>query len=114
MTRFVLGLLLLAAQLGWVISANRPALWAPFHHHAVFSLSVDVGGQHLATKDALARYQLPAWHFAAARDESWETNDLQFVIDAIEAKESRGSGPVRVELRSRINGAPQPVWRFVR
>ena len=79
-TGFLLGLVLLAVQVGWVRSGARPALWAPFHHHAVFSVSVDVAGTHLGTREALARYGLPSWHYAAAREESWETNDLSFAV----------------------------------
>ncbi len=105
--RLALGLTLLLGQLAW---RGRPALWAPFHQHAVYSLSVDVAGQHLDTAAALERYHLPKWHSAPSRDENWETNDLQFVKDVIRAAETTGT----VELRARINGEEQPAWRWPR
>lgn len=112
--RFGLGVVVLLAQLGWVLWGARPALWAPFHQHAVYSLRVEVEGKQLGTLQSLERYQLAKWHASAARDEAWETNDLQFVKDTIVAHEARGSGPVRVELRARINGEEQPPWRWAR
>ena len=112
--RLGLGVLFLFAQFGWVLSGKRPALWAPFHQHAVYSLKVEVEGKRLDTLQSLARYSLPKWHASAARDEAWETNDLQFVKDTIVAFESRSSGPVMVELSARIDGEEQPPWRWAR
>lgn len=112
--RLGLGVLVLLAQLGWVLSGQRPALWAPFHEHAVYSLKVEVEGTQLDTVQSLERYRLAKWHASAARDEAWETNSLQFVKDTIVARESAGAGPVRVELRARINGEAQPPWRWER
>lgn len=114
MKAFALGVVLLLAQVAWVVSGKRPALWAPFHEHAVYSLKVEVDGRTLDTAQSLERYQLAKWHASAARDEAWETNSLQFVKDVIEAKEAGSTGPVRVELRARINGEEQPPWVFVR
>lgn len=112
--RLGLGLLVLLAQLAWVLSGKRPALWAPFHQHAVYSLKVEVEGRRLDTLQSLERYQLPKWHASAARDEAWETNDLQFVKDTIVATEARSRGPVQVELRAKIDGEEQPPWRWAR
>lgn len=102
-------MLVLLAQVAWVASAQRPALWAPFHEHAVYSIKVEVEGAQLDTLQSLQRYRLPKWHASAARDEAWETNSLQFVKDAIDAQERR---PARVELRARINGEEQPAWSW--
>ena len=110
--RLGLGVLLLLAQITWVASGRRPALWAPFHEHAVYSLKVEVNGKRLDTLESLDRYGLPKWHASAARDEAWETNSLQFVKDAIEAQE--GASPVRVELRARIDGEEQAPWKWSR
>lgn len=109
--RVAIGVLLLFAQVAWVIAEKRPAMWAPFHEHAVYSLKVRVEGRELDTLQSLERYRLPRWHASAARDEAWETNSLQFVKDAIEASES---GPASVELRARVNGEEQPVWIWSR
>ena len=111
-TRLALGVLLLLAQIAWVIAGRRPVLWAPFHEHAVYSLEVEVEGRTLDTQQSLERYRLPKWHASAARDEAWETNSLQFVKDAIEAQER--ASPVRVELRARIDGEEQPPWKWSR
>lgn len=97
----------LLAQVGWILSGRRPALWAPFHEHAVYSLHVTVEGRALDTVQSLERYHLPRWHASAARDEAWETNSLQFVKDAITAQEQSAA---RVELRARVNGEEQPAW----
>ena len=110
--RLGLGVLLLLAQITWVASGKRPALWAPFHEHAVYSLKVEVDGKQLDTLQSLERYRLPKWHTSAARDEAWETNSLQFVKDAIAAQEV--ASPVRVELRARIDGEEQPLWKWSR
>lgn len=107
--RLAFGLLVLLAQVAWVLSGQRPALWAPFHEHAVYSIKVETQGEQLDTQQALQRYRLPKWHASAARDEAWETNSLEFVKDAIDASERR---PARVELRARINGEEQPVWTW--
>ena len=112
--RLGLGVLFLLAQLGWVLSGRRPALWAPFHQHAVYSLKVEVEGRQLDTLQSLERYRLPKWHASAARDEAWETNDLQFVKDIIVAAEAKTTGPVRVELRAKVDGEEQPPWRWAR
>jgi hypothetical protein len=100
----------LCAQVAWVLSGRRPALWAPFHEHAVYSLKVTTGTQTLGTVQSLERYHLPKWHASAARDEAWETNSLQFVKDAIAAQEVE---KVRVELRARVNGEAQPTWIYL-
>ncbi len=110
--RLALGLVLLLAQVVWVCAERRPALWAPFHEHAVYSLRVEVDGRQLDTMQSLERYGLAKWHASAARDEAWETNSLQFVKDAIVARESASMGPVSVELRARVDGEEQPVWRW--
>ncbi|MDP2273995.1 MAG: hypothetical protein Q8K32_24855 [Archangium sp.] len=107
--RLALGVLLLLAQVGWVVSAQRPAWWAPFHEHAVYSIKVEERGARLDTLQSLERYRLSKTHASAARDEAWETNSLDFVKDAIDARERR---PARVELRARVNGEEQPVWTW--
>jgi hypothetical protein len=103
----VVAVAFLCAQVAWVGAARRPALWAPFHEHAVYSLKLELDGRTLDTVQCLERYRLAKWHASAARDEAWETNSLQFVKDAIVTQEKSG----RVELRSRVNGEEQPVWR---
>ena len=105
--RALAAVLFLLAQVAWILSSRRPALWAPFHEHAVYSLHVTVDGRTLDTVQSLERYRLSQWHASAARDEAWETNSLQFVKDAIAAQEQ---APARVELRARINGEEQPPW----
>jgi hypothetical protein len=110
--RFGVGLLVLLAQLAWVVAGKRPALWAPFHEHAVYSLKVEVEGKTLDTVQSLERYRLAKWHASAARDEAWETNSLQFVKDTIVAYERRSGAPVKVELRARVDGEAQPPWRW--
>ena len=112
--RLGLGVVLLLVQLGWVIRGTRPALWAPFHEHAVYSLKVSVEGRQLDTVQSLERYQLPKWHASAARDEAWETNSLQFVKDRIEAYEAQSTGAVQVELRARVDGEEVAAWRWSR
>jgi len=112
--RLIIGVLILAAQLTWVVSDRRPALWAPFHEHAIYSLRVNVDGGVLDTSASVARYGLPSWHLSATRDENWETNSLRFVTDRIEAVEATTTGPVQVELRATVNGEEQPPWRFSR
>ena len=112
--RFAVGVVVLLLEVAWVVSGKRPALWTPFHEHAVYSLKVEADGRTLDTLQSLERYRLPQWHASAARDEAWETNSLQFVKDVIEASEARSSGPVKVELRSRIDGVEQPTWRWAR
>ncbi len=107
--RLGLGLLVLLAQVAWVVSAQRPALWAPFHEHAVYSIAVEERGERLGTMQSLERYRLSKTHASAARDEAWETNSLDFVKDAIDARERR---PAQVELRARVNGEEQPVWTW--
>lgn len=114
MRRLALGLALLLVQVAWLVTGSRPTLWAPFHEHAVYSLAVTADGRTLDTKASLERYRLPTWHVTPARDEAWETNDLQRVKDVIVAFEARSPGPVAVELRSRINGEEQPAWRWSR
>lgn len=114
MKPFLLGVVLLLAQVGWVAAGKRPALWAPFHEHAVYSLEVEVEGRRLDTMQSLERYGLAKWHASADRDEAWETNSLQFVKDTIVAHEAATSGPVRVELKAKIDGEPQPVWLWAR
>ena len=111
-TRLLLGVLVLFAQVAWVLAGKRPALWAPFHEHAVYSLKVEVEGRRLDTLQSLERYRLPQWHASAARDEAWETNSLQFVKDAIVRSEA--ASPVRVELRARVVGEEQPTWEWSR
>lgn len=112
--RLALGLLVLLAQVAWVCAERQPALWAPFHEHAVYSLKVEVEGRQLDTMQSLERYGLAKWHASAARDEAWETNSLQFVKDAIVARESASTGAVIVELRARVDGEEQPVWRWAK
>lgn len=114
MKALVLGVVLLLAQVAWVVAGKRPALWAPFHEHAVYSLKVEVDGRQLDTLQSLERYGLARWHASAARDEAWETNSLQFVKDAIVAHEAATSGPVRVELDAKVDGEAQPVWVWTR
>lgn len=114
MTRAGLGLAFLLAQAAWVLTEQRPRLWAPFHEHAVYSLSVQAEGRALSTAQALERYRLPAWHASKVRDEAWETNDLQHVKDVIVAHEAGTRGEVVVELRARVNGEDQPAWRWAR
>lgn len=109
--RLALAVAFLAVPLAW---RGPPSAWAPFHEHAVYRLSVDVAGQHLDTKAALARYHLATWHFSAARDENWETNDLRFVTDVITAAEAKTEGPLRVVLEATVNGEPRPPWRLER
>ena len=108
--RLALGVLLLLAQVAWVVSAQRPALWAPFHEHAVYSIKVEDRDERLDTRQSLERYRLSRWHSSAERDEAWETNSLDFVKDAIDARERR---PARVELRAKVNGEEQPVWTWL-
>jgi hypothetical protein len=108
--RALTAVVFLLAQVTWILSGRRPALWAPFHEHAVYSLHVTVDGRTLDTLQSLERYHLPKWHASAARDEAWETNSLQFVKDAIAAQEKE---QVRVELRARVNGDAQPTWEFL-
>lgn len=114
MTRAALGVGFLLAQVAWVATAQRPRLWAPFHEHAVYSVSVQTAGGALDTRQALERYRLPTWHASRVRDEAWETNDLQHVKDVIAAHEAETEGPVVVELRARVNGEDQPAWRWAR
>ena len=108
MKALALGAVLLLAQVGWVVAGKRPALWAPFHEHAVYSLKVIAEGRELDTMQSLDRYGLAKWHASSLRDEAWETNSLQFVKDRIEARET--TSPVRVELRAKLDGEEQPVW----
>jgi hypothetical protein len=91
--RIALGLGFFAAQLVYL----WPSTWAPFHEHAVYRLSVN----GLNTKDSLAHYRLPAFHYSPERDENWETNDLRFVVRIIEA-----SPPATVHLEGTVNGTP--------
>ena len=114
MKALALGAVLLLAQVGWVVAGKRPALWAPFHEHAVYSLKVTADGRELDTLQSLERYGLAKWHASGARDEAWETNSLQFVKDTIEAHEQATTGSVRVELRARVDGEAQPVWVWTR
>lgn len=96
--RVALGLAFFAAQLAWL----WPSTWAPFHEHAVYRLAMDVDGGTLGTKALLERFHLSTWHYAAARDENWETNRLDAVVDLIER--ARPPAPVRVE--GSVNGRP--------
>lgn len=108
--RVALGVALLLAQLGWVLGGGRPALWAPFHEHAVFRLHVRLDGRELTTRESLERYGLSTWHVSDARDEAWETNDLDFVKAAVVARETEGE----VELTAVVNGEPRAPWRYRR
>ncbi len=112
--RLALGCAALAGQVAWVLAGVAPRAWAPFHEHAVYRLTVEIEGRQLATKEALERYRLPAWHFAAERDENWETNDLRFVTDVITAAEAKAESPVRVQLDARVNGEPRRSWSLER
>jgi hypothetical protein len=108
--RALAAVVFLLAQVAWILAGRRPALWAPFHEHAVYSLKVTTETQTLDTLQSLERYHLPKWHASAARDEAWETNSLQFVKDAIAAQER---DRVRIELRARVNGEEQPTWTYL-
>jgi hypothetical protein len=116
MTRLVVGVALLLAQVGWLASGARPRAWAPFHEHAVYTLSVRTEeGDTLDTKASLERYQLPTWHVSVARNEAWETNDLERVKDVIVDFESTAAAPAReVVLRARVNSEEPPPWRWAR
>lgn len=111
--RLTAGVVVLLAQVAWVLTGQRPSLWAPFHEHAVYTIEVRTGGQVLNTRQSLDRYQLSAVHYSPERDENWETNDLGFVIARIEAVEAGQREPAEVELRSRVNGQERPLWRLV-
>jgi hypothetical protein len=99
------GIALLLAQLAWVVTGQRPRLWAPFHEHAVYSLRVRLADRELGTEESLQRFGLSTWHVRG--DEAWETNDLDFVKHAA-SREREGT----VELQATVNGERQPPWRF--
>lgn len=96
--RVALGLGFFAAQLAY----RWPATWAPFHEHAVYRLSMATDGGTLGTRALLERHRLPTWHWSAARDENWETNDLRFVVDVLE----RSRPPAPITIEGTRNGAP--------
>jgi len=103
--RVAAGVTFLLAQLAWVAFGARPRLWAPFHEHARYSLHVTVDGGVFETRASLERYGLSTWHVQG--DSAWETNELQFVKDAV-SREREGT----VELNATVNGERQPTWRF--
>lgn len=109
--RLAAGVAFLGAQVVWR-GPLRP--WAPFHEHAVYSLQVDVKGQHLDTLAALERYHLSHWYYAPSAQQNWETNELDFVKHVITATELRAGEPVQVRLEARVDGAPVPPWTFTR
>lgn len=116
MTRLAIGLALLLAQVAWLVSGARPRAWAPFHEHAVYTLSVlTKEGDTLDTKASLERYRLPTWHVSAERNEAWETNDLERVKDVIVDFEATTAAPAEwLLLRARVNGEEQPPWQWTR
>jgi hypothetical protein len=116
-TRLAIGLALLAAQVGWIATAQlgraRYFCWAPLHEHVRYRIEVTVNGRLLTQDEVAERYGRRSLFWDAERGEDWELNALEHVRDTVRRREQWPTAEeVRVLVSSRTNGREQTVWHW--
>ena len=87
---------------------SRYFCWAPFDIQTEYKLQVEVDGHALNAKEVRARYR--------RQQNGTDNRSPQHVMDIVQGyEETYGrSKPARVEMRYRVNGKQEQVWRWPR
>lgn len=87
---------------------SRYFCWAPFDIQTEYKLQVEVDGRALSAKEVRARYR--------RQQNGTDNRSPQHVMDIVQGyEETYGrSNPARVEMRYRVNGKQEQVWRWPR
>jgi len=85
---------------------SRYFCWAPFDIQTEYKLHVEVNGKTLNAKEVRGRYRRP--------QNGTDNRSPHHVMDIIQGyEETYGrSNPARVEMRYRVNGKQEQVWRW--
>jgi hypothetical protein len=109
---FLLGVLLLAAQVGAIVYSRFTPLryfcWAPFDQQTQYTIAVEIGGEGLTDMQIQRRYRRTA--------EGTDNRSAHHLFDLIERAEKKfePAGRSRVTVVYRVNGGPEDVWQYPR
>lgn len=108
--RFGIGVALLVLQAGAIVRArfadDRYFCWAPFDQQTDYTIAATVAGRPLAAAEIRARYRRPAR--GIDNRATFHLVDLLTRAELAHAPAERAE----VELRYRVNGGEERVWRW--
>ncbi|MBT8266525.1 MAG: hypothetical protein KJO41_06100 [Bacteroidia bacterium] len=107
-TRFKVGLLFLAIQVGLIVYARfipeRFFCWAPYDIHSKYEIQTTINGKLLSSTEAEQRYNY--------KSKGWEQRSIYNIISLV-AQYERTYGAndnAQVEIIFAVNGNPEEKW----
>lgn len=108
--RWILGVALLAFQLGAIVYArfvpSRYFCWAPYDMQTDYRAEVTVNGRKLTPAEVRERYRRPA--------KGTDNRSVQHVLDIFEQTEQRyhPADQTSILIKYQVNGGPTKEWQW--